>query len=44
MKDLYSFHENEEDLDRYYNLVKEAYFRIFERCGIKEKTYLVNTL
>jgi prolyl-tRNA synthetase len=41
MKDLYSFHENEEDLDRYYNLVKEAYFRIFERCGIKEKTYLV---
>jgi prolyl-tRNA synthetase len=41
MKDLYSFHENEEDLDRYYNLVKEAYFRIFERCGIKEKTFLV---
>jgi prolyl-tRNA synthetase len=41
MKDLYSFHENEEDLDRYYNLVKEAYFRIFKRCGIKEKTFLV---
>jgi len=40
MKDLYSFHENEEDLDRYYNLVKETYFRIFERCGIKEKTFL----
>jgi prolyl-tRNA synthetase len=41
MKDLYSFHENEEDLDRYYHLVKEAYFKIFERCGIKEKTFLV---
>jgi len=40
MKDLYSFHENEEDLDRYYNLVKEAYFKIYERCGIKEKTFL----
>jgi prolyl-tRNA synthetase len=40
MKDLYSFHENERDLDRYYNLVKEAYFKIYERCGIKEKTFL----
>jgi prolyl-tRNA synthetase len=40
MKDLYSFHESEADLDRYYNLVKEAYFKIFERCGIRKKTFL----
>jgi prolyl-tRNA synthetase len=40
MKDLYSFHARKEDLDSYYEKVKEAYFRIFERVGIKEKTYL----
>jgi prolyl-tRNA synthetase len=40
MKDLYSFHETEEDLDRYYETVKEVYFKIFERCQIKEKTFL----
>jgi prolyl-tRNA synthetase len=40
MKDLYSFHASKEDLDSYYEKVKEAYFRIFERVGIKEKTYL----
>ena len=40
MKDLYSFHTNEEDLDKYYNLVKDTYFKIFERLNIKNKTYL----
>jgi prolyl-tRNA synthetase len=40
MKDLYSFHQDEEDLDRYYSLVKKAYFKIFERCGLSEKTFL----
>ena len=40
MKDLYSFHINEEDLDNYYERVKAAYWRIFERTGLKEKTYL----
>ena len=40
MKDLYSFHATKEDLDSYYEKVKEAYFRIFERVEIKEKTYL----
>ncbi len=40
MKDLYSFHENEADLDKYYEKMKESYWRIFERCGIKDKTYL----
>lgn len=39
MKDLYSFHLTEKDLDEYYEKVKEAYFKIFERLGLKEKTY-----
>lgn len=34
MKDLYSFHETEEDLAEYYSLVRDAYFRIFKRVGI----------
>ncbi|MDD3292904.1 MAG: His/Gly/Thr/Pro-type tRNA ligase C-terminal domain-containing protein [Candidatus Pacebacteria bacterium] len=38
MKDLYSFHETEKDLDDYYEKVKEAYFKVYERC--KLKTYL----
>ncbi len=40
MKDLYSFHLKEEDLDEYYEKAKEAYFKIFEKFGIKDKTYL----
>ena len=40
MKDLYSFHASEKDLDEYYSKVIDAYFRIFERCGLTDKTYL----
>lgn len=40
MKDLYSFHADEKDLEKYYELMKEVYFRVFERCGIGEKTVL----
>lgn len=39
MKDLYSFHNSQEDLDAFYEKVKEAYFKIYERCGIKDKTF-----
>ncbi len=35
MKDMYSFHTSEEDLDEYYERVKEAYLRVYERCGLK---------
>ena len=35
MKDLYSFHRDEKDLDNYYEKVKKAYQRIFKRCGLK---------
>jgi len=40
MKDLYSFHKNEEDLDAYYEKVSAAYQRIFSRVGLGDKTYL----
>ncbi|MEI7424761.1 MAG: aminoacyl--tRNA ligase-related protein, partial [Candidatus Staskawiczbacteria bacterium] len=39
MKDLYSFHENQEDLDNYYKKVTQAYKNIFNRSGIGESTY-----
>ncbi len=40
MKDLYSFHATEEDLNEYYKLAQKAYFKIFERVGLLDKTYL----
>ncbi len=40
MKDLYSFHVNDKDLDDYYEKAKQAYVRIFERCGIGSSTYI----
>ncbi|MDZ4384957.1 MAG: aminoacyl--tRNA ligase-related protein [Candidatus Moranbacteria bacterium] len=40
MKDLYSFHLDEADLDAYYEKSKATYFKIFERAGLKEVTHL----
>lgn len=40
MKDLYSFNASQEDLDKFYELVKQAYFKIFTRLGLGEITYL----
>jgi prolyl-tRNA synthetase len=40
MKDLYSFCESEEDLNRYYETVKQAYVKIFNSLGIGKKTYI----
>ena len=37
MKDLYSFHRTEEDLAVFYEKVKEAYLKIFSRCGMEVK-------
>ncbi|MEK9152130.1 MAG: aminoacyl--tRNA ligase-related protein [Patescibacteria group bacterium] len=34
MKDLYSFHRDEADLDRYYEEAKAAYLRVYDRCGL----------
>ena len=36
MKDAYSFHTSQEDLDQYYQKCYEAYERIFRRVGIPE--------
>lgn len=33
MKDAYSFHADEEEFDKYYKMVIEAYKKIYERCG-----------
>lgn len=36
MKDAYSFHTSQEDLEQYYKKCYDAYCRIFARCGIPE--------
>lgn len=36
MKDAYSFHTSQEDLEKYYAKMANAYDRIFERAGIPE--------
>ena len=36
MKDAYSFHTSQEDLEQYYEKCHEAYERIFERVGVPE--------
>ncbi len=37
MKDMYSFHETQEDFDRFYAVAKEAYLKVYERCGLTAK-------
>lgn len=36
MKDAYSFHTSQEDLEKYYVRVHKAYERIYARCGVPE--------
>ncbi len=36
MKDAYSFHTSQEDLEAYYDRCHRAYERIFARCGLPE--------
>ncbi len=35
MKDMYSFHVNEKDLDRYYAIAHAAYLKIYKRLGLE---------
>ncbi len=35
MKDLYSFHTDVEDLDRYYDIVLQKYLEIYEKMGLE---------
>lgn len=39
MKDMYSFHTDEGSLDDFYKQATDAYFRVFERVGLRDKTY-----
>jgi len=34
MKDLYSFHTDQDGVAAYFEKVKNAYYRVFERCGL----------
>lgn len=36
MKDAYSFHTSQEDLDKYYDICFKAYNRIFQKAGVPE--------
>lgn len=40
MKDMYSLHASEEDMDAYYECVIEAYKRCYERFGIGDSTFV----
>ncbi|OGL21572.1 prolyl-tRNA synthetase [Candidatus Saccharibacteria bacterium RIFCSPHIGHO2_01_FULL_45_15] len=40
MKDLYSLHTTQEDMDRYYDKVIEAYKRCYERFGLGDSTFV----
>jgi len=40
MKDMYSLHASQEDMDTYYDKVIEAYKKIYNRLGIGEDTYI----
>jgi prolyl-tRNA synthetase len=40
MKDLYSFHTSEEDLKKYYEVVKKAYINVFNDLGIGKDTVI----
>lgn len=37
MKDLYSFHINQEDFENFYKKAKEAYLKVFKRLGLTAK-------
>ena len=43
MKDAYSFHETQEDLEQYYQRCFDAYYRIFRRCGLKNFTDVLSS-
>lgn len=40
MKDFYSFHVDEKDMENYYEKMKVHYKNIFNKCGIGDKTYI----
>ena len=43
MKDGYSFHETQEDLEKYYKRCFDAYYKLFRRCGLKNITDVMSS-
>lgn len=37
MKDMYSFHDSQEDFDKFYEITKKAYLKVYERLGLVAK-------
>jgi len=37
MKDMYSFHIDQKDFEKFYEIVKKAYIKVFNRCGLEVK-------
>ena len=37
MKDMYSFHQDQADFDKFYEVVKQAYLKIYSRLGLVAK-------
>lgn len=40
MKDMYSFHSSEEDMNTFYEKASQAYINIWKRLGIENETYM----
>jgi prolyl-tRNA synthetase len=40
MKDMYSYHRSQEDLDEFYEKAIQAYKNVFQRTGIGDKTFV----
>lgn len=40
MKDLYSFHTSEEDLNKYYEVAKSSYLSIYKKLGLEKDTFV----
>ena len=38
MKDMYSFHGDQADLDAFYDRAIQAYINVYERCGLGDRT------
>ncbi|MFC7392583.1 proline--tRNA ligase [Scopulibacillus cellulosilyticus] len=43
MKDAYSFHADQEDLDKQYQIMYDAYTKVFERCGLDFRAVIADS-
>ncbi|MBM7644382.1 prolyl-tRNA synthetase [Scopulibacillus daqui] len=43
MKDAYSFHADQEDLDKQYQIMYDAYTKVFERCGLEFRAVIADS-